>query len=442
MLSSCLSSGVLTSDSITESISGCGPNYNGLQVFAISGANVNSPFDPNAALPGTGSDGSSGQQSLTSASISTNNPTDMLFAGVQHGTGAVANPGSGFTSIISTGGYGAEYEITGASLTNFAVTFSFSISSYWQMIADAVVPALTIDGSAIATCSNSTTSCSATLSTSNMNDIVIVYASETLDVQTSCTFSVSDTAGLTWAARGGIVFGRSNGVSYRDQLQEFWAKSSAILTSDSITESISGCGPNYNGLQVFAISGANFNYPFDPNSGLPDSGSDSSSGQQSLTSATVSTNNPNDIVFAGVQHGTGAVANPGSGFTSIISTGGYGTEYQLVDYPIRILAIIESSIRKRSQGRLCNLHDKRKSDPRHTTNRCSVTNRMSAECNVFILSFLRKSLILVYPHSCDDILHSSRVLHDNSDRIRGRNQPNQLCNHRDTVSGRLLGIHR
>ncbi len=324
------SSGVLTSDSITESISGCGPNYNGLQVFAISGANVNSPFDPNAALPGTGSDGSSGQQSLTSASISTNNPTDMLFAGVQHGTGAVANPGSGFTSIISTGGYGAEYEITGASLTNFAVTFSFSISSYWQMIADAVVPALTIDGSAIATCSNSTTSCSATLSTSNMNDIVIVYASETLDVQTSCTFSVSDTAGLTWAARGGIVFGRSNGVSYRDQLQEFWAKSSAILTSDSITESISGCGPNYNGLQVFAISGANFNYPFDPNSGLPDSGSDSSSGQQSLTSATVSTNNPNDIVFAGVQHGTGAVANPGSGFTSIISTGGYGTEYQLV----------------------------------------------------------------------------------------------------------------
>src|SRR6267143_368932 len=333
------STNVLTSDSITESISGCGTNYNGLQVFAISGANVNSPFDPNSALPGTGGDGSGGQQSLTSVSISTSNPTDMVFAGVQHGTGAVANPGSGFTSIISTGGYGAEYKITSASLSNSAVTFSFSVSSYWQMIADAIVPALTVDGSAIAGCSNSTSSCPVTLSTSNMNDIVIVYASETLDLQTRCTFSVSDTAGLAWAARGGIVFGRSNGVSYRDQLQEFWAKSSAILTSDSITESISGCGTNYNGLQAFAISGANFNYPFDPNSGLPGSGSDSSSGQQSVTSATISTNNPTDMVFAGVQHGTGAVANPGSGFTSIISTGGYGTEYKVVSGTLSSFAV-------------------------------------------------------------------------------------------------------
>src|SRR5436190_1426823 len=81
-----------------------------------------------------------------------------------------------------------------------------------------------------------------------------------------------------------FVFGRNN----HDQLQEWWAKSSGVLTSDSITESISGCGPNYNGLQVFAISGANVNSPFDPNSALPGTGSDGSSGQQSLTSASIS----------------------------------------------------------------------------------------------------------------------------------------------------------
>ena len=127
---------------------------------------------------------------------------------------------------------------------------------------------LGIDGSNIATCSNATASCSASLSTTKSNDVIVVFASETLDVQTSCTFGVSDTAGLTWIVRSPVVFGRNN----HDQLQEWWAKSSGVLTSDSITESISGCGPNYNGLQVFAISGANVNSPFDPNAALPGTG--------------------------------------------------------------------------------------------------------------------------------------------------------------------------
>src|SRR5438093_9444259 len=112
---------------------------------------------------------------------------------------------------------------------------------------------LGIDGSAIGSCSNATTSCPATLSTSNSNDILIAFTSETLDLQTSCSFGVSDTAGLTWIARSPVVFGRNN----RDQIQEWWAKSPGVLSSDTITESISGCGTNYNELQVFGISGAN-----------------------------------------------------------------------------------------------------------------------------------------------------------------------------------------
>ena len=188
-----------------------------------------------------------------------------------------------------------------------------------------------IDGSAIAECSNLTQSCSVAFQTSHPNDIIIVFTSETLDqVAASCTFSVSDTAGLSWTLRAGVS-GRNDGTtgSNRDQIAEFWAKSTGALSSDMINESISNCGPNYNGLQVFAISGANFNSPFDPNSALPGTGTDAISGQQATTSATISTTNSKDLVFAGVQHGTGAVASPQSGFTSIISIGGYGAEYQI-----------------------------------------------------------------------------------------------------------------
>ena len=184
---------------------------------------------------------------------------------------------------------------------------------------------MTIDGSTQSFCTNATSSCSATITTSHANDIIIVYASETLDVQTTCSFTVSDTTGLSWFSRGPSVSGRGG----KDQLQEFWARSPNVLTSDVVTESIAGCGNNYNGLEVFGITGANLSIPFDPSFGAQATGSDANGGQQYVTSATISTGNPNDFVFAGVQHGTGAAPTAESGFTMIISTGGYGTEYKL-----------------------------------------------------------------------------------------------------------------
>ncbi len=181
---------------------------------------------------------------------------------------------------------------------------------------------LSVDGSTIAFCPNTTSSCSATLSTSHASDIIIVFADETLDLQISCTFSVSDTAGLSWTARTGIVYGRFG----RDQLQEFWAKSAGVLSSDTITESISGCGTNYNGFQAFAISGANFSSPFDSSTGVPGFASNWSAG----TSVTISTSNPNDIIFAAVMHGSPPVPSPQSGFAVVTSAASFATEYQVV----------------------------------------------------------------------------------------------------------------
>ena len=172
---------------------------------------------------------------------------------------------------------------------------------------------LNLDGVGFGGCTNQTSSCQATFSTSTPNDIIIVFATEVLDVQLSCNFSITDSANLTWTARTAIVFG-NNG---RDEIQEFWASSTSALSSDIVTESLLGCGNEYNNVQVFGISGANFNTPFDSSSAVPGSASGFSGG----TSVTISTTHRNDFVFAYVSHGGAEVPVPQPGFT-VITCGG------------------------------------------------------------------------------------------------------------------------
>jgi hypothetical protein len=188
---------------------------------------------------------------------------------------------------------------------------SHSISISVTVIVTSTTP-LGIDGSGSFFCGNSTTSCQTVISTINPNDIITVYTTEALDLQTSCFFSVSDTASLSWIARPTVVFS-SDG---REQLQEFWAMSPNPLSSDTITESISGCGSNYNGLMAFGVSGANLSNPFDPNLTLPATGTSISNNP----SVQVSTSNPNDMIIAGAFHGNNNFPlTAGPGFTIITS---------------------------------------------------------------------------------------------------------------------------
>ena len=215
---------------------------------------------------------------------------------------------------------------TSVAFVDFSISTSPALSS---------TSSLAIDGTASAFCSHSTNSCQATFSTSRVNDIVIVYTFEALDLQAICTFGVSDTAGLSWTLRASVA-GRNEGGTNRDQIAEFWAKTPSVLSSDLITETISGCagsyGGEYNGLQVFAVSGANLNNPFDPNTSLPSS----AFGNSPAPSTTVSTSNPNDIILGVVQQSSFGVLTPGSGFTTIISTGGWSalSEYQPATSPV------------------------------------------------------------------------------------------------------------
>ena len=200
---------------------------------------------------------------------------------------------------------------------------------------------LALDGTAASACDHTTNSCSAVLSTSRNNDILIAYTFEDLNLQTSpCTFSVSDGAALSWASRSGIVFGNGG----LDQLQEFWAESSAVLSSDTITESISGCasaqfGGEYNGLMVFGVSGADFNNPFDPDTSMPGTGSS----YGSTTSVTISTSRHNDMIIGGSRLTS---QSPGAGFTLIISTDAFmtdSTEYKVVKQPVTSLPVTFTS---------------------------------------------------------------------------------------------------
>jgi len=177
---------------------------------------------------------------------------------------------------------------------------------------------LAIDGSSVQGCSHFTNSCSTTLNTTQTNNIVVAFTTEALDLQSSCSFSISDSAGLSWQLRASVS-GRNDGTtgSNRDQMAEFWAISPSVLSSDNITESIMGCaslqyGGEYNGLTVFAVSGANLNTPFDPNISIPGT----ASGFSNAPSNSISTTNPSDLVLgAGLQSSYTITAGPG--FTTI-----------------------------------------------------------------------------------------------------------------------------
>ena len=175
-----------------------------------------------------------------------------------------------------------------------------------------------IDNTAQTGCGHNTNSCSLIFNTSQPNDIIVVFTTELLDLQTSCTFTVTDTSGLSWTMRGSAS-GRNDGSTggNRDQLGEFWAKSVNKLSSDTITESISGCagvyGGEYNGLIVIGISGANFSNPFDSNSSLPGS----TNGNSNLPSATISTSNSRDMVIGIAQQSSYGVLTSGPGFAPI-----------------------------------------------------------------------------------------------------------------------------
>jgi hypothetical protein len=202
---------------------------------------------------------------------------------------------------------------------------------------------LAVDGANLTGCGHSTNSCSTTLTTTHTNDIIMVYTFESLDLQTSCTFTVQDTSGLIWNLRGSVS-GRNDGTtgSNRDQNAEFWAQASRPLSSDTVTESILGCasvqyGGEYNGLYAIGISGAKFNSPFDSHNAQ----AVGAAGYSNTPSVSISTSDSNDMIIGVAQQSSFGTLTPGTGFTVIQATGpgGAASEFQIVRSPLTGLPV-------------------------------------------------------------------------------------------------------
>lgn len=128
----------LSSDVITISLS----QSDKLKIigFGISGANINSPFDSNSAVPSV----ATGSGTSASTTISTSNSYTMIIGMVaEQPTETPTLSGSGYTSIGTTlsgsPALALEYKIVSSSQNGLAVDYSFGTSIGWAIFADAIV---------------------------------------------------------------------------------------------------------------------------------------------------------------------------------------------------------------------------------------------------------------------------------------------------------------
>src|ERR1700680_557370 len=112
---------------------------------------------------------------------------------------------------------------------------------------------LSIDGSNSAAISTSALTGNVTLTTTQTNDIIIVIITIANLLGQTVT-GITDSAGLIYAKRAS----KANGLIV--STEEWYAKSSGILTNDTITVTLNA-GAQFN-IIAFAVNGAVFMKPF------------------------------------------------------------------------------------------------------------------------------------------------------------------------------------
>lgn len=161
-----------------------------VMVFAISGANTISPFDPSFNSAVHKHDYNNGAIMTPTVSISTTHADDMIIGFIGKMDNSISNQGSGYTRIDHIEGgsnpgtsSADEYQIVAGTKSNFAVSFSES-SSRWIVMADAIKPAITattttdtaLSYSTIALGGSITDTATVTSSTCLYKDVIFVSA--------------------------------------------------------------------------------------------------------------------------------------------------------------------------------------------------------------------------------------------------------------------------
>jgi len=173
-------------------------------------------------------------------------------------------------------------------------------------------PPLSLDGSVSKSVAN-VNSISATLSTSNANDVIVLFCGLDNTANSMSSAYPQDSSSLTWNLR---YTNYGSGISGGQYVWEYYAIASNALTSDTTTCHFSGT--DNAGIVAFGVSGANTLSPFDSNPGLP--GFKQTTATSSSPSVSISTNNAADFIFGlGYLQTAGDTISAPSGFTMITS---------------------------------------------------------------------------------------------------------------------------
>lgn len=158
------------------------------------------------------------------------------------------------------------------------------------------------------------------LNTTLTNDIVIVtVASNTLPGTAPTVSSITSSSGLTFTRVGGVAFQDTNVRNPnppQQDLEMFWAKSTAVLTNELITinmtsaiSSLCWCG--------FAVNGLSLTTPIDPNGSAVATNSTVTSTGPTVT--ITSTHAIDILVYAGCGEGVNVQASAPTSFTSVVN---------------------------------------------------------------------------------------------------------------------------
>ncbi len=308
---------VSTTSTTTHSISGTYAIEDSAKVPITSApAGASTAFDNTpvtfSALTGPGFTGTA---SFTTSGTSTTlsapdaNGNDYPFTATC-GAGATGTFTITATSGSSSGGI-SPAQLSGLSLSYPSSNLTVSMHTYRcssGTIHDASV--LALDGSvssANACTAGSVTTCSVTLTTSEPNDVVVVYCAAD---KANETFSAPTASGLTFTQRGATHSGNTRSES-------FWYAIASTPISESIKCSWSSATGA--GMLAFGVSGANTTAPFDTNASVPYFSTVASSGTS--IDCVISTSNANDFIYGIAYGNTGQITgNPGSPFSNILAT--------------------------------------------------------------------------------------------------------------------------
>jgi hypothetical protein len=258
---------------------------------------------------------SAGGSSTTSTSPTISGDTGWYDSGTGVSISATPNSGYTFSSWSGTGSGSYTGSNDPASITmNAAIqeTASFSSSS-----------APTLDGYGHGSCSSPTLSyCAVSISTTNANDVVLLFVYRATGSE---SYTVSDSAGLTWKVR-------SIGGSPPAAFTVYYAVTSKSLSSDSIRVSLSSTGSETLQMIALGVAGANAASPFDPGAASEcyNHGNVAKGGTMSCS---ITTTNADDMIVGFAEEIQAGGLTSGSGYTSIavVSASGIGAaEYERV----------------------------------------------------------------------------------------------------------------